>query len=325
MSSDERPTAAPGAAAAPGAPACFRHADRETYLRCSRCDRSICTDCMIPAPVGFHCPECVLDGSRVVREARTIAGGRHHSRQGVVTGSLIGVCIVMFGLQNMVGQAFTDRMDLQAMAQQISSLPTARHIGVAYGDWYRLASSIFVHMNLAHLAMNMLSLWWIGVPVESRLGRSRYLAAFFVCGVAGSAASYAALPAYGSSLGASGAIFGLLGVLAVLAFRERLNMQPIVTVILLNLIFSFSIPDISWQAHVGGLVAGLILGAGFAYAPRARTVVPWFRNPQNLVPSATGAAILLIAAVIIAVHTSQLQGQASGSAAGAAWLGGLLG
>jgi membrane associated rhomboid family serine protease len=281
---------------------------------------------MIPAPVGFQCPECVRDGSRVVRQARTIAGGRPHPRQGVVTASLIGVCIVMFGLQKLVGQAFTDRMDLQAMAQQVASLPSARHIGVAYGEWYRLVSSMFVHVNLIHLAVNMLSLWWIGVPVESRLGRSRYLAVYFVCGIAGSAAAYAGLAAYGSSAGASGAIFGLLGVLAVLAYRERLNMQPVITIILLNLIFDFSVPGISWQAHVGGLVSGLVLGAALAYAPRsravasARTVVAWFRNPQNFVPTAAGVAVLLIAVIIVLVHTSQLDGQASTSAAGAALL-----
>jgi membrane associated rhomboid family serine protease len=314
MPSDERPTTTPGAGGVSGTPVCFRHPDRETYLRCARCGRSICTDCMVAAPVGFQCPECVRDGNKVVRQARTIAGGRPHSRQGVVTASLIGVCIVMFGLQTLVGQAFTDRMDLQAMAQQISSLPSARHIGVAYGDWYRLASSTFVHMNLAHLGMNMLSLWWIGVPVESRLGRTRYLLTYFTCGIAGSAASYAGLHAYGSSLGASGAIFGLLGVLAVLAYRERLNMQPVVTVILLNLVFSFTVGGISWQAHVGGLAAGLVLGAALAYAPRPRTATAWFKNPQIAVPSATGAAILLIAAVIVMVHTSQLQGQASASA-----------
>ena len=321
MSSDERPTTGSGTAAAPGAPVCFRHADRETYLRCSRCERPICTDCMVAAPVGFQCPECVRDGSRVVRQARTIAGGRHHTRQGVVTAALIGVCVVMFGLQKLVGQAFTDRMDLQAMAQHVASLPSAQRIGVAYGEWYRLVSSMFVHVNLVHLVMNMLSLWWIGAPVESRLGRSRYLATYFVCGIAGSAASYMSLAAYQSSAGASGAIFGLLGVLAVLAYRERLNMQPVITVILLNLIFSFSVPGISWQAHVGGLVSGLLLGTALAYAPRPRTVVSWFRNPQNVVPTAVGAAVLLIAVIIVMVHTSQLQGQASPSAAGMAWLG----
>ena len=321
MPSDERPTTRPDTEGVSGPPVCFRHADRETYLRCSRCDRSICTDCMVAAPVGFQCPECVRDGNRVVRQVRTIAGGRQHTRQGVATASLIGVCIVMFGLQKLVGPAFTDRMDLQAMAQQISSLPSTQHIGVAYGDWYRLVSSMFVHLNLAHLAMNMLSLWWIGAPVESRLGRSRYLLTYFTCGIAGSAASYASLHAYGSSLGASGAIFGLLGVLAVLAYRERLNMQPVIVVILLNLVFSFSQPGISWQSHVGGLVAGLILGVALAYAPRPRAVMAWFRNPQNVVPTVAGSAILLIAAIIVMVHTSQLQGQASASALSAAWPG----
>jgi membrane associated rhomboid family serine protease len=324
MPSDQLPTTTSGAAAAPDAPVCFRHADRETYLRCARCNRSICTECMISAPVGFQCPECVRESGRVVREVRTIAGGRQRTRQGVATIALIVVCVVMFGLQKLVGQAFTDRTDLQAMAQQISSLPTARRIGVAYGDWYRLVSSMFVHANFVHLAMNMLSLWWIGLPVESRLGRTRFLLTYFTTGIAGSAASYAALGAYGSSLGASGAIFGLLGALAVLAYRERLNMQPVITVILLNLIFSFSVPGISWQAHVGGLVSGLIIGAALAYAPRPRTVVAWFRNPQIVVPSVTGTAVLLIAAIIVMVHTSQLQGQASASAIGGAWIG-LLG
>ena len=321
MPSDERPTTTPGAEGASGAPVCFRHPDRETYLRCSRCDRSICTDCMITAPVGFQCPECVRGGNKVVRQARTIAGGRHHSRQGVVTGALIAVNVLMFGLQQLVGPAFTDRMDLQAMAQRISTLPSTSHIGVAYGDWYRLVSSMFVHASILHLGMNMLSLWWIGAPVEARLGRSRYLLTYFTCGIAGSAASYASLQAYGSSLGASGAIFGLLGVLAVLAYRERLNMQPVITVILLNLIFSFTQPSISWEAHVGGLVAGLVLGVALAYAPRPRAVISWFKNPQNLVPTATGTAILLAAAIIVMVHTSQLQGQASASALTGSWIG----
>jgi len=320
MPSDELPTTTSGAGAVSGPPVCFRHADRETYLRCSHCERSICTDCMVPAPVGFQCPECVRGGNREVREVRTIAGGKHHSRQGVVTIALIGVCIVMFALQQVVGAAFTHRMDLEAMTPQISSLPHAGHIGVAYGDWYRLVSSMFVHVSWIHLGMNMLSLWWIGVPVETRLGRTRYLLTYFTCGIAGSAASYASLQPYGSSLGASGAIFGLLGVLAVLAYRERLNMQPVITVIVLNLVFSFSVSGISWEAHVGGLVAGLILGVALAYAPRPRTVIAWFKNPQNVIPTATGSAVLLVAVIIVLVHTSQLHAQVGANVFDGGWI-----
>jgi membrane associated rhomboid family serine protease len=320
MPSDESPTAAPDTEGVSGPPVCFRHPQRETYLRCARCERSICTDCMVAASVGFHCPECVRDGNRVVRQPRTVAGGRAHARNGVVTVILIAICVVIFGLQQIIGAAFTNRLDLQAMAPHIESLPSSSDIGVVYGDWYRLVSSIFVHANIAHLAMNMLSLWFIGLPVEARLGRARYALTFFTCGIAGSAASYLSLGEYGSSLGASGAIFGLLGVLAVLAFREKLDMQPIITVIILNLIFSFTVGGISWQSHVGGLVCGLLLGGALAYAPRARTVVAWFRNPQIVIPSAVGTGLLIISAVAVIVHTKQLQDTYPASILGDAWI-----
>ncbi|HEV3169231.1 MAG TPA: rhomboid family intramembrane serine protease [Actinocrinis sp.] len=320
MPSDESPTAAPDTEGVSGPPVCFRHPQRETYLRCARCDRSICTDCMVAASVGFHCPECVRDGNRVVRQPRTVAGGRAQSRNGVVTVVLIAICVVIFGLQQIIGAAFTNRLDLQAMAPHIESLPSSSDIGVVYGDWYRLVSSIFVHANIAHLAMNMLSLWFIGLPVEARLGRTRYALTFLTCGIAGSAASFLSLGEYGSSLGASGAIFGLLGVLAVLAFREKLDLQPIITVIILNLIFSFTVGGISWQSHVGGLVCGLLLGVALAYAPRARTVVAWFRNPQIVIPSAVGTGLLLISAVAVIVHTKQLQDTYSASILGGNWI-----
>jgi membrane associated rhomboid family serine protease len=315
MPSEDRPSPAPDAAAA-GSPTCYRHPQRETYLRCVRCGRPICTDCMITAAVGFQCPECVQSGNRTVRQARTAVGGRHHSRQGVVTGALIAVTVAVYGLQNLFGQAFTDRLDLQAMTPALASLPSSTHIGVAYGEWYRLVTTMFVHENIPHIAMNMISLWIIGVPVESRLGRLRFLLTYFVCGIVGSAVSYLFMAPRGQSLGASGAIFGLLGVLAVLAYRERLNMQPIITTIVLNLVFSFAIPDIDWHAHVGGLGAGLLLGGAFAYAPRPSAVATWFRNPQNVVPTATGVVLLGVSAIMVATHTSHLlQSAASGVAA----------
>jgi len=93
----------------------------------------------------------------------------------------------------------------------------------------------------------------------------------------------------------------------VLAFREKLDMQPIITVIILNLVFSFTVGGISWQAHVGGLVCGLILGVALAYAPHARAVVTWFRNPQIVVPTAVGVGLLMVSAVAVLVHTKQLQ------------------
>jgi hypothetical protein len=115
---------------------------------------------------------------------------------------------------------------------------------------------------------------------------------------------------YDASLGASGAIFGLLGVLAVMAYREKLDMRPILIVIVLNLAFSFSIPGIDWHDHLGGLGCGLLMGAAFSFAPRVRQRVAWFRNPQNLVPLGAGALVLAMTVVLVVVHSNTLQNSA---------------
>lgn len=293
-----------------GAPVCFRHPERETYLRCHRCERSICTDCMIPAAVGHQCPECVRGGAKTVRQARTVAGGRVHSRQGVVTIGLIAVCVIMYGLQQLIGEAFTTRLELLGIAGASSATPSAVNIGVANGEWYRLVTSMFLHESPAHIALNMLSLWWIGVPVEARLGRLRYLLTYLVCGIGASAVSFAFMGRYDASLGASGAIFGLLGVLAVMAYREKLDMRPILIVIALNLAYSFGVTGIDWHAHVGGLGCGLLMGVAFAYAPRPERATVWYRNPQNLVPLGAGLVVLVVTVVLVVVHSNALENTA---------------
>jgi membrane associated rhomboid family serine protease len=269
---------------------------------------------MIPAAVGHQCPECVRGGAKTVREPRTAVGGRMHARLGVVTIALIAVNVVMFGLQQLVGQAFTVRLELLGMAGSSAFTPTAVNIGVANGEWYRLVTAMFVHENVAHIGLNMLSLWWIGLPVEARLGRLRYFLTYMVCGVGASAISFGFMARYDASLGASGAIFGLLGVLAVLAYREKLDLRPIAFVIVINLVFSFSVAGIDWHDHLGGLGAGLIMGAALAFAPRAAARTVWYRNPQNLVPLGAGLAILAATVVIVVVHSHSLLDTALASA-----------
>src|SRR3954451_23192236 len=85
------------------APVCYRHPSKETYVRCTRCDRPICPDCMNAASVGHQCPECVAEGRRSVRPARTAFGGAGAGRAGYVPRTLIGLNVFMMILSTAFG------------------------------------------------------------------------------------------------------------------------------------------------------------------------------------------------------------------------------
>ena len=245
-----------------GAPHCYRHPDRETWIRCTRCEQPICPDCMVDAAVGFQCPDCVRASGRTVREGRTVSGGRVHRDPALVTKVLVVINVVLF-----VVQWATDDRLYQEFAMW--------GFGVALnGEWYRLLTSAFLHASLTHLALNMLALWMAGAAVESRLGRWRYLTVYLVSALAGSALSYAVDSANQVSVGASGAVFGVFGALAVLAYRLRFDIRGIVGIIALNFVIGF-LPafNINWRAHLGGLVAGAVLTAVMVFTPqRSRTL-----------------------------------------------------
>jgi len=153
---------------------------------------------------------------------------------------------------------------------------------------------MFAHEQALHIGFNMLALYFLGPMLEQVLGRARFLALYLVSGIAGSAAVMLFSDAHGQSLGASGAIFGLMGALAVVALKVRGQFQSILMWIGLNLVFTFTMSGISWQAHIGGLVGGAILGAAMVYAPRGerRSALQW---------SATGA-VLMISLVLVAAR-----------------------
>jgi membrane associated rhomboid family serine protease len=246
---DEGPTGA-------SVPTCYRHPGRETYVRCARCDRPICPDCMRNASVGFQCPECVAEGSRSMRPARTIFGGRVSQNPGTITLTLIGICVVTYLLQITVVGFQQNFFDLG--------------IAVADGEYYRLLTAAFLHGSLLHLMFNMLALYMLGPGLEAALGRVRFLALYLLSALGGSVTSYALASPLQPSLGASGAIFGLFGATLVISRRLRADVGPILVVLGINLVLSFTIPNIDWRAHIGGLVVGAIIAAGFAYAPRTR-------------------------------------------------------
>ncbi|MEN4447824.1 rhomboid family intramembrane serine protease [Mycobacterium sp. SMC-18] len=238
-------------------PTCYRHPSRPTYVSCSRCGRPICPDCMTAAAVGQQCPECVNEGKQSVRQARTHFGGRI-SKGSLVTYTLIAVNVVMFVLQHTSVQ----------MQQDLVLWPPA----VADGQYYRLASSAFLHYGLAHIVFNMWALWAVGPQLEQWLGRLRFGVLYGLSGLGGSVLVYLLSPLNSATAGASGAIFGLFGATFVLFRRLQLDVRGIVGLIVINLVITFVLPAvsaqaISWQGHVGGLVTGTVVAAVFAYVP----------------------------------------------------------
>ncbi|TGZ16827.1 rhomboid family intramembrane serine protease [Streptomyces sp. S816] len=301
------------ASSAPGArsvPVCYRHPDRETGVRCTRCERPICPECMVSASVGFQCPECVHGGGPAHQQApgggragrtmaaarpRTVAGGPITADPRLLTKVLIGINIALFLVQLAVGESFTQRFEMIGQAYT-PLIPGVQ--GIAQGQYYRLLTSMFLHAGFTHLLFNMLSLWWIGGPLEAALGRARYLALYAVSGLAGSALTYLLAAPNAPSLGASGAIFGLFGATGVLMRRLNYDMRPLFALLVINLIITFTPGfDIAWQAHVGGLVAGVVTGYAMVHAPR--------RN-RALIQYGTCALVLVAVAVLTLVRTGQL-------------------
>ncbi|MFG2138704.1 rhomboid family intramembrane serine protease [Streptomyces sp. NPDC048650] len=281
-----------------GLPACYRHPDRTTGIRCTRCDKPICPDCMVSASVGFHCPECVHSGAgRTARAAapRTIAGGTVAANPRLITLILMGINLAVF-IAVQVDKSGQLLNELVLFGRSPSGyLPQ----GVAEGEWYRLVTAMFLHQEIPHIAFNMLSLWWLGPPLEAALGRLRFSVLYLLSGLGGSALTYLLASPTGFSLGASGAIFGLLGATAVLMRRLNYDMKPVLILLGLNLVFTFVWPNISWQAHVGGLVVGAAVAYGMVHAPREH------RKPVHV---ATCAVALLVIVAVVWVRTLQLVG-----------------
>jgi membrane associated rhomboid family serine protease len=270
-------------------PHCYRHPDRETYISCQRCGKPICPDCMRQASVGFQCPDCVRVGNATVRRPRTAFGGRAMVGSAYVTIGLIAVNVAFFlvAQANGANGAFVRRMELWTDAD----FPRLDIEGVAQGSYWQLITSTFLHVEVLHIALNMIGLWIFGSFLESQLGRWRFLALYLVSGLAGSAAVYLLTdPNSAPSLGASGSIFGLFGAALLVLLRQRADVSQLILLLVLNLVITFTASNIAWQAHLGGLAAGLVLGGGFAYAPRKQ---------RQLV--GIGLLVLVTAASLLAV------------------------
>ncbi len=232
---------------------CYRHPEREAGVRCTRCSKPICPECMITASVGFQCPTCVKGSGQRVRTMRSLAGA---SSSPFVTMTLIGLNVAVYVLVIATGGSLFDG------GGTLSNDLLLYAPFVAAGEWWRLYTSGFLHVGLMHLGFNMFLLYLLGQLLEPTLGRTRFAVLYLVALVGGSLGSMV-LQQDVAAAGASGAVFGLMGA-AFVAYRQQ-GINPMQTqigpLLVLNLLLSFVLPGIAWGGHLGGLIAGGVAGA----------------------------------------------------------------
>jgi len=233
-------------------PVCYRHPSRETGVACSSCGRPICPDCMTPTSVGMRCPECGRDRTRV----RTI---RSSSGVPVVTRALIAINVIVFLAETATGVR---------LGGCSVNCGTIWNHGVLYGpaiadhhEYWRILTGGFLHDGILHIAVNMLSLYFVGSALEPAVGRINFAGIYLASLLAGSFGALLFQPQV-PTVGASGAIFGIFGALIVVAYHRGIPIwqSGLGMVLLINLIFSVTFSGISIGGHLGGLIAGLICG-----------------------------------------------------------------
>ncbi len=261
------------------APVCYRHTDRVTHLSCSQCGRSICPDCSYDAAVGQRCPECVARAgtTRVIRARQT------RSSSPVVTG-IIALTILVFFVQR--GSA-----SFQLDFAQINEFVRA-------GEYWRLVTAAFLHGSVMHIAFNMYALYLFGPSLERRFGSLPFVMLYIASALAGGAA-FLYFGGDNAAVGASGAIFGLFGAWIGASYRMRntpagaAQFRNLAVLLLINLALPFLAPglNIAWQAHVGGLLAGVAVISAWLYlAP-----VPKDDVKRTLLAAAVAAISLVLA------------------------------
>jgi membrane associated rhomboid family serine protease len=290
---------------APPAPRCYRHPNRETLIRCTRCDRPICPDCMRPASVGFHCPDDVGLAGKTVRQPRTAVGARLLDSPPFVTWGLIAANVVIYLIT--AAQSVKGIMQPGDGSSKLfvewQLFPSSIH---DHDQYYRLVTSAFLHVSLLHIASNMLALFIIGPPLERLLGRWRFALVYLLGALGGSAAVYAWGQVSTAEVGASGAVFGLFAAALVLVRKLGLDAQWLIGIIVLNFVFTFSIHNISKLAHVGGFIAGALATLAIGGLPQVRERV----SLRTQVAGLAGVALLVI--VILAVRSVTFPSAGSG-------------
>lgn len=257
-------------------------------MRCQRCGRPACPECQRQAAVGIQCVDCVKQAARQAPRVTTVLGGDARTGRPVVTFTIIGICVLSFLLQLVPGLGWTNLWLFSPLDGEIQP--------------WRFLTVAFLHSTgmLLHIAFNMYALYITGQFLEPLLGRARFAALCVLSAVGGSVGFllFAGLPGplgvswMQGTVGASGMVFGLFGAMLPVLRRLGRSAGQIVVLLVINGVLGFVVPNIAWQAHLGGLVTGLAIGAAFAFAPRGAQ-----RRIGVLAPA--GVLVILVLAAIM--------------------------
>jgi membrane associated rhomboid family serine protease len=243
-------------------------------VRCQRCGRPACPECQRPAAVGVQCVDCVRESKRAAPRIRTAFGGSAAGTTAggrpVVTFTIIGICVVSWLLQLVTAGWWTDLLWFWPR-------------GGAIEPWRFLTASFLHSTSPLHIMFNMYALWITGQFLEPLLGRLRFAVLCLLSAVGG---SVGVLLLAGDPLtsiawvtpvvGASGMVFGLFGAMLPVMRRLGRSMGQVLVLLAINGAIGFIVPNISWQAHLGGLVTGALVAYAYAYAPKERrAAVAW--------------------------------------------------
>jgi membrane associated rhomboid family serine protease len=246
---------------------------------------------MIAAPVGFQCPQCVRSHTRRTRQNEGPYGGVRSADVNLTTIVLIAVNLAVWALIQATGGTASPWVSYLGLTpvgscgaaeagmyypgalspEVCAQLGGLWRAGAATGAVWQFATSLFTHISLIHLGCNLLTLWFLGPPLERALGRARFLILYFLSGLSGSAVIFWLSGAASTAIGASGAIFGLLAALLIISRKLKQDVRQILLWLGLNVLITvINLGSISWQGHLGGFLGGAAVTAILVYAPPRR-------------------------------------------------------
>jgi len=284
-----RPTLGDALNSVPSVSSCYRHPDRPTRLACSSCDRPICPACSYDAAVGQRCPACTGKRPRNIRPSGNPTG------LPATTAVLLVITSGVYALSWLFPELENRLVRELAMVGGLAEVG----VGVAAGQWWRMVTAVVLHGSIFHILFNMWALYTFGPQIERESGSVPFLAIYLAAAAGGSLFVYWFSNPFVFSIGASGAIFGLFGVWVAGAYRLRHTyfgrrmLSQLGILLAINFALPLFIPNIAWQAHLGGLITGMAVGLLWS-AQRRRG-----HQGLGLAASALAVGVLAVAAAVL--------------------------